>query len=81
MDDGVGFGVDDIVDSSQEVVVDLLLAKVHAGVGIEAGEGCQAEVGVGDVDEVHFFNCLWGVMGYRGVGEEVKMSSAKKSDL
>ena len=53
VDEDVGFLVDDIIDCLEEIIVDLLLAEVHAALGIEAAEGGEAQVGVGDMDEFH----------------------------
>jgi hypothetical protein len=51
MDENVGFCVDDIIYRPEEIIVHLLLAEIHAGLRIEAAEGGEAQVGVGDVDE------------------------------
>lgn len=45
----IRFCVDDVVDAPEEVVVDLFLAEVHSTRRVEAGEGCEAGVGVCDV--------------------------------
>ena len=35
----------------------MLFAQVHAVIRVEAVEGGEAKVGVGDVDEFHFLDC------------------------
>lgn len=69
MDERVRFLADDLIYRFEEVFVDLLFAEVHAGLGIEAVECCEAQVGVGDVDELHLRYLLsWFLLGYKGVG-------------
>ena len=55
VDEHVGFLLDDLIYRFEEIIVHLLLAEVHPAVGIEAVEGGEAQVGVGDVDEVHSY--------------------------
>ena len=53
MDEDIRFFFDDRIHCRKEIVVHLLLAQVHAALRIEPVEGCEPEVGVGDVDEIH----------------------------
>lgn len=45
---------DDRVNRSKEVIVDLPLAQVHPGLGVEPGACGKAEVRVCDMDDLHF---------------------------
>ena len=63
MDEHVGFPADDLIYRFEKIVIDLLFPEVHTGLGIEAVERGQAQVGVGDVDEVHFLRLLVGIYG------------------
>jgi len=53
VDEHVGFLVDDLIYRFEKIVIDLLFPEVHPALGIEAVERGEAQVGVGDVDEVH----------------------------
>ena len=69
VDEGVGllWMISSIAD--EEIVVDLLLAEVHAAFRVQPAEGRETEMGVGDVDEFHCVMIVcWGVLGYKGVG-------------
>lgn len=70
MEDAVRFCVDDVVDASQEIIVDLFFPEVHAGVRVEPGEGGEAQVRVGDVDEFYWLLLVWIFLGYLVVGGE-----------
>ena len=75
MDEGVGFLFQDYFYRFEEVVVDLLLAEVHATRWIEAAERSEAEMGVGDVDYLHLivvYGILWDIRG-RGVGVKMRL--------
>jgi hypothetical protein len=50
----VGFQVDDIINRPEKIIVHLLFAEVHAGFRIEAAEGGETQVGIGDVNEFHW---------------------------
>ncbi len=49
MDQHIGFLFDYYIYRFEEIVIDLLLAEVHAAVGIEAVERDQAKVCISDV--------------------------------
>ena len=42
----------------ERIVIDLLFPEVHPALGIEVVECDKAQVGVGDVDEVHLYFCM-----------------------
>lgn len=46
------------VERFKEVVIDLLLAQVHATLHVEAGNRGEAKVTIGDVNEVHSIRFL-----------------------
>ena len=48
---------DDRIHCRKEIIVDLLLAHVHAAFRVEPVERGETQVGVGDVDELHFLDC------------------------
>jgi hypothetical protein len=68
MDEDIRVCIDYFVHSRHEIIIDLLLAEVHAALRVEAVEGGETEVGVGDVDDLHlpFF---WTCVGYKLVGD------------
>jgi hypothetical protein len=60
---------DDSVDPCKEIIIDLLLLQVHPAVRVEPKEGGEAEVGAGDVDELHSLSCVCGFLWeMRGLG-------------
>jgi hypothetical protein len=82
MDEGVGFLFYYYIDGWEEVVVDLFFAEVHSTRWVEAAECGEAEMGVGDVDELHFLDCLWDVMGCEGFcSVEILMPREKRVRL
>ena len=68
MDEDIRFCLDDLVHCRQEIIIDLLLAEVHPALRVEAVEGGETKVGVGDVDDLHlcfFLICV----GYKVSGD------------
>jgi hypothetical protein len=55
VDEGVGFLVYDVIDRHEEIFVHLFFSEIHPALGIEAVEGCEAQVGIGDVDEFYLY--------------------------
>jgi len=74
VDEDTGFLLYDLINRFEEVVVHLLFPKVHPGPGIEAGECCEAQVGIGDMDEFHRVFLTWNFKEYKREGNGVKMS-------
>jgi len=71
VDEDIGLVPDNLIDRREEIVIDLLLAQVHPRVRVEPGKCGEAEVRVGDMDELHSLRFLVGVCWHirgRGAG-------------
>ena len=70
MDEPIGFLPYDLINRRQEIIVDLLLAQVHAAFRVQPAKRPRDRDGCRRCGGVSFcYDCLLGVTGYKGGGE------------